>query len=244
MTIMNTREFKLNIRQKILQVQSARQVDNTELVMRCHICGDSKHDLNKARFYIKLNPDNDEPIVYNCFNCGASGILTPAILRTFKINDLQLNSNLLRYNKETMSKLNKSLGIINNNFDFTVPMPSQSEKTIKKLNYINNRLGVNLSIEEWVKLKVVFNLGDFLRSNYIDSLTVKKERAKELHEDYIGFLTAKNEFINFRDITGKHKRYDKYSIYKNLDNTRKMYTIPNNINLLTSDKIFDYSYIS
>jgi hypothetical protein len=116
-------------------------------------------------------------------------------------------------------------------------MPSNSDKTFRKLKYINDRLGVELSLEEWVKLKTVFNLGDFLRTNDIDTLTVKKERAKELHEDYVGFLTAKNEFINCRDITGTHKRYDKYSIYKNLDNTRKMYTIPNNIDLLTTDTI-------
>jgi len=194
-------------------------------------------DITHAHFNVKINLYDDEPIIFHCFRCDIGGILTPSLLRTFKISDLQMNSGLISYNKETMGKVNKSLGIINNDFNFRVPMPSDSEKTYKKKVYIEKRMGRPFTIEELVGHKVVFNLGDFLRENGIDTLTVKKEQAKLLHEDYVGFLTAKNEFINFRDITGNNKRYYKYSIFKTLDNTRKQYVMPNQIDLLSNNEI-------
>jgi hypothetical protein len=234
----NNREFKLGIHNKLLQIQSCKIISEIQLALRCPICGDSKKDPNKTRFYVKIDINNDnQPIVFNCFNCNNSGILTPSLLRSFKINDLQLNSNLIQYNKQTMGNINKSLGIKNNDFNFIIPIPKEDEKTIRKLNYINNRMKLKLTIEELVKLKTIFNLGEFLRVNDINSITVSKDRASLLHNEYVGFLTAKQEFINFRDVTDKNKRYDKYSVFKNLDNTKKFYTIPNNIDLLTPKNI-------
>lgn len=234
---MNNYEFKLQVMNKLKQVQSARMINSDQIVLRCPLCGDSKKSLTKARFYVKINLKADEPILYHCFNCECSGILTPSILRSLKINDLQINSGLLRYNNSTIGKVNKSLGIKNNDFNFLIPRPQEDEKTVRKLDYINKRLGTNMSIDELVRLKVIFNLGEFLKVNEIENITVKKEQALLLHNEYVGFLTAKNEFINFRDITGKNKRYVKYSIFKNLENTRKMYVIPNNIDLLSTKRV-------
>lgn len=238
---MNTKEFKLQIKKKLLQIDSASEVyaNPDEIQLRCQFCGDSKKDLTKRRLYIKMNMGNDDlPILYNCFNCGASGVLTPSILRTLKIHDLQLNSSLVSYNNRTINSFNKKMGIVDNNISFIIPRPLNTPSNIKKKKYIEERLGISISAQELVELKTIFSFEQFLKENNIDSLTVKNSRAIELNNDYVGFLTAKNEFINFRDITNKYKlRYDKYSIYRNLDNTRKFYTIPTCIDLLSNEPI-------
>ena len=42
---------------------------------RCMLCGDSKRDLNKKRFYIICDPMTQDAVKYICFNCGEYGIL-------------------------------------------------------------------------------------------------------------------------------------------------------------------------
>ena len=236
---MDFRMMKAQLRDALLKLPKARMINNKELVMRCPICGDSKKDPNKTRFYIKIDIDSDEPILYHCFNgeCGASGLLNPSILRSMNIHNLQLNSGLHHYNNKAVRKLNKSLGIKNKVFDFHIPTPPNNKYTEHKLNYVKERLGINFTIEELVDLRTVFFLNQFLKENEIEVITVDKERANFLNNVYIGFLSTYNEFINFRDTTGKYKRWIKYTIYKNLDNTKKFYTIPNNINLLTTKTI-------
>lgn len=235
---MNDIELKRNVRNKLLMIQSAERVNDKEIVMRCQFCGDSKKNLNKKRLYIKIDTTSNEPMMFHCFNCGESGILTPSILRSFQINDLELNSSLITYNKKTVGVLKKKLGITNNKFDFVIPMPKNTESNLKKKNYIENRLGIKLTVDDIKRFRIIFNLEQFLKSNDIDTVTVSKGRYDIINRDYIGFLTSFKEFINFRDITDKNKlRYDKYSIFKNLDNTRKFYTIPTSVDILTTDEI-------
>jgi len=229
---MDNYSFKLRIRNKLLSVHSSKSVNESQIVIRCPFCGDSVKNSTSAHFFIKIELKLNTPIIFHCFLCDISGVMTPSILRTFRINDLQINSKLLSYNKETIGKINKKLGIKNNIFDFKIPMSLLKELIKEKKYYIENRLGINITEEELIELKVVFNFGEFLRHNNIKTLTTNKEQASILHNNYVGFLSAKNEHIVFRDISGKYKRYFKYSIYKNLDNTRKFYSIPNSIDLL------------
>lgn len=44
---------------------------NMNFTARCPFCGDSKKNLKKRRFHLKYI--SDDSIVFNCFNCGASG---------------------------------------------------------------------------------------------------------------------------------------------------------------------------
>ncbi len=228
--------MKILLREKLLEIPYTKLSSPTQIITRCIFCGDSQKNPHHGHLYIKLNLNNVEPILFHCFKCEIGGILTPSILRSFKINDLQLNSSLISYNKKSIRN-NKHLGVYNNDLNLKVPTPKYNKKTLLKKEYIEKRLGIKIPIEELVDLKMIFNLGDFLEYNEIEKITVSKQKALLIHNDYIGFLTAKNEFINFRDITESHDRYIKYNIYNNLDNTRKFYTIPNNIDLLTPNKI-------
>lgn len=229
------------MKRRLLQIDSAMELKTNpdQIRMRCQFCGDSKRDPNKRRLYILLNTNDDTmPILYNCFNCGASGVLTPQVLRTFNIHDLALSSTLTAYNKQTIGKFNKQMGIKDNYLQLVVPTPDDSEITNKKRKYIEERLGIRLTIDELVQLKTVFGLKQFLEANGIDIITMDEKRVINLNRNYVGFLTAKNEFINFRDITGKENfRYVKYPIYPQLDNTRKFYTIPASVDILSSEPI-------
>lgn len=238
---MDIKGFKFRVKQRILQINSARELDNNddEIQLRCQFCGDSKKDPNKRRLYIKFNMEEDDmPILYHCFNCEASGILTPSILRTFNINDLSINSELLGYNKKTVKKYNKALGIKNNKIKWIIPKPYNTELNRLKKKYLENRLGLKFTVDELLRLKVIFDFRQFLVTNHIEVFTMKPYALQNIENNYIGFLTAKNEFINFRNIfqDGKY-RYIKYSIYRNLDNTRKFYIIPNSIDVLSADNI-------
>jgi len=237
---MDNIELKHLIRLKLSQLDVFKSINEIQVAVRCPYCGDSVKNPNSAHFYIKLNIRNeDEPILFNCFRCDMSGIVTPSVLRTLGISDLQLNSSLIAYNSKTVGKINKALGITDNQFDFIVPMPDENdERNIRKKRYIEQRLGLEFTFKQLVELKTVFSLGQFLKANDIDKITTKREKAILLNNDYVGFLTTRNEFINFRNIyPNENKRYEKYSIFNNLDNTRKFYTIPNEIDLLTTKKI-------
>lgn len=231
-------EIKSKIREHLLELPLAHTVSFDQIALRCAFCGDSKKDPTKTRFYVKINPNNDEPMLYNCFNCGVSGILTPSVLRTFDINDLNMNSSLIGFNKQSTGKIKKQLGILDNKFNFKVPIPENTKLNHIKKRYINDRLGLNLSFRELMRLKAVFSLREFIIQNKIQELTVNDNRAILLDNDYVGFLSIRNEFIIYRDITNRNKlRYDKYSVMRNIDNTRKFYSIPTSIDIMSNEKV-------
>jgi len=235
----NTEEFKIALWEELMGIHPRHKVNDSLVAIRCTFCGDSRKSAESTHLYIKVNMSEDEPVLFMCHRCDTSGILTPSVLRSLDINDLSLNSGLIRYNKVAMKNMKYHLGVINNEFDFKVPSPDPDDaRNIFKKKYFESRLGIKTTFEEMVELKSIFQLGQFLKYNDIERLTVDPKKAKALHDDYLGFLTSKNEFINFRQVyESPYKRYEKYSIFKNLDNTRKFYTIPNQVDLLTNKKI-------
>lgn len=236
---METYDFKKYIESKLLATPHAQRINKNQIALRCKFCGDSRKDPRKTRFYVLLNLDSESPILYNCFNCGESGILTPSVLRTFEINDLQLNSSLTTFNKQSISKISKQLNIKDNSYNFYVPVPKNTQLNVIKKRYIENRLGITLSVNQLVKFKIVFSLEEFLIHNKIEEVNAKKDRANRLNNDYVGFLSARNEYIIYRDITGRNKlRYDKYSITENIENNRKFYIIPTSIDVMNTDTVY------
>ena len=133
----------------------------------------------------------------------------------------------MKYSKDSSNKLK-----------FKVPKPEITQSNALKKLYIEKRLGIKIPVSELVKLKTVFSLEEFLKYNKIEFVNAGKSRANTLNNDYVGFLSSASEYIVFRDITGKNKRrYDKYTIINNIDNTQKFYTIPSRTDLLTEDKV-------
>lgn len=235
---MTEHELKQSIEYRLLQLPYAHRINPNQIALRCQFCGDSRKDPRKTRLYVQTNVNNDKPMLYNCFNCGENGILTPSVLRTLEINDLQLNSNLITYNKGIKKKFNKIYNVKDNRFNYKVPIGRKGTTDEIKKKYLEDRLGLSFTFEELQRLKIVFSLEQLLSLNGIDTVTVNKNRANLLNDDYIGFLSVRNEFVVFRDITNRNKmRYDKYTIIPNIDNTRKFYTIPNKIDIMTNEPI-------
>lgn len=206
---------------------------------RCVLCGDSKKDPNKMRLGIKVDPDNiEEPIWFNCFNCGSSGILTNEMLRLITGNAHVtcsvdgINKQISNNNGNTKHNRFKNERVI----QVTIPNLRNHPKYIRKAKYIFDRLGTKIHPEEFPSLKLIWSLKDFLNCNCIPPN--KEFDINSLDEDYMGYLSVNNDFILFRDITDNHRfRHVKYNIFHFLDNTQCFYQIPTKIDLMTTDDI-------
>ena len=238
---MSNAEFKEELYRRLLELPVAKPVNPTQLVVRCPFCGDSMRDTSHGHMYIKIDVHNDNiPVMYNCFRavCGEHGVMNSDVLRMLEIHDLEMCSSLTRYNKKAVNKLVKQLGFKTGKLKYTVPLPRNVVSNLRKKKYIEERMGISLTAQDMVDLKIVLSLKEFLLYNKIENITCKDYIARQIEDDYIGFLSVKNNFIVFRDITGNHKeRYIKYTIEKDILNEGTFYAIPVGIDIVSSDKI-------
>ncbi len=199
-----------------------------EIVMRCRFCGDSE-DITHKHLYIGLGYDN-KPIMYNCFKCGEGGILTPSILRELDLNDYDIAAKVVQFNRQSskMSNIvssNAEVYFMNNTF-----IRNDSISYMKR-DYINSRLGTNLSFTDLINNKIVLNLLDLLnrnRTSYKDDQFVH-----DLDQHFIGFLSEDNNFVIGRNINSvQNLRYYKYNIHGKINTDKRYYILPCNINLL------------
>ena len=212
-----------------------------EITKRCHICGDSR-DRTARHMYIGLNKQG--VLVYNCFKCGASGLVDGAFFRSlgcFNTDMMQIcnenNKKSVTYQEQSSKRKfikNKS------------PILSYREapETAKKVAYISNRLGYNFSLEDLARFKIVLNLYDYINANTIGTLTRNKEICDLIDQFFIGFLSLDNAYINMRRLVPENKlpsfideRYINYNIYGFQDNSRRYYVIPTNIDICQKIKI-------
>lgn len=240
---MNNFEFKQELYQRLLELPYTQEVksDRTQLHTRCPFCGDSSRDPHARHFYIKIDAENDEiPVMYNCFraSCGESGIMTSDVLRMLDIYDLEMNASLSRYNKKASKTIRKKMGANGKPLAYSVPPFNPTENNLRKKTYLEERLGITLTDNQLHEFKIVTSLKEFLFSNSIERITCNEKIALQIERDYVGFLSTKNNFITFRDITGNYKeRYIKYTIQRDLYNQGSFYTIPTTIDLLSTEKV-------
>lgn len=210
----------------------------TQHVVRCPYCGDSNNQ-SHGHFSIKINLETDEPMVYRCFKCDTSGLLTNSVLEELNIDiSDKFYKNFKMYIKNSKKKLVK-YNIITKAPDYEVPLYTSNNLNNKKLNYINNRLSLNLSFSDWRECKAIFNLYDFIKLNeikYIPEISINKLQL--LNDEYIGFLSSNNNCIIFRNIYKNYnRRYEKIKINPNLINPNSFYNIPTSFDILYTNKI-------
>jgi hypothetical protein len=105
-----------------------------------------------------------------------------------------------------------------------------------KLNYINKRLGLQLTYQDLIDKKIVLNLYDLLNSNNVRTLTRHPTVVQELNDSFIGFISGDNNYINMRNLregrvlSSVDKKYINYNIFSQ-ENSCKYYIIPTNIDL-------------
>jgi len=208
----------------------------TEIICYCQntSCDDHYKTSGNGHMYISIPQSDEEVSKFNCFKCGYKGVVTHEVLNQWGVTDKDLYINLSKHNQSIKNSHKKKVvqGIdyyyINNNY---ITLCDLSEY---KLNYINNRLGTNLQYQDIIDFKICLNLIDLLNTNNITATTRDQRIINSLNDNFLGFISLDNSYINFRKVTDNtlhesiDKRYINYQIFKNAG--RKNYIIPMSIN--------------
>lgn len=209
----------------------------TQFTIRCPYCGDSMNQ-NHAHFSIHIDVNSNDPMVYNCLKCPASGLLTTSVLEDL---GLELSQDIYTGLKTFNKKIPHTNRFIQNQIEnFKVPCYQENNLNDKKLNYLNERLGTNITYQDAQGLKILLNLFDFIKYNDIKTIPNKKFRYLQfLNDNYIGFLSTNNNCITMRKVTDVEfgMRYDKIILNPTNYNPCSFYSIPNSIDLMYTDDI-------
>jgi len=200
-----------------------------ELECRCFYCSDSKNK-DHGHMYIHIPVDESDESFYHCFKCGASGIVNTSTLSEWGFYDVEISIGLKTINdraaKTKKIKKTSSIQYRFNNVIYDIDLANM------KLNYINSRLGTNLSFQDCYDSKIIFNLKECLYATGVDSYTRKEYVVDQLNKYFVGFLSLDNNMVNLRRIcdegivySGLDKRYINYNIH-NDRYTDKYYVLP------------------
>lgn len=205
----------------------------SELVCRCPYCGDSRKS-HHGHLYIKVKLHEGESPVFYCHRCQVKGVANSEFLRNLGIFDIELSGTLTKYNRIVASNPANRYKFLEK-AELLNPIATQIDQSYTKLEYISNRIGVQLNFQELLKLKICLNLFDLLDINEITNLSVSKGMASGLDADFIGFVSVDNKYIISRNVgTWFDGRYFKYNIFGSYDNTKSFYSIPNRIDMMAT----------
>ena len=169
--IMDSKAYDEIINFLLDQPMARKSVSGKELTMRCPFCGDSVKSKMSTNFYINIDQDSDTFLCYKCFrsSCNVSGIVDQYFLERLGFSKYEcirdLNSYMIQKNRSSKNikryknKIRKELyNVIN----------TKNEISDRKLDYINNRMGLNLSYKDIYDLKINLDLNYLLKINNID----------------------------------------------------------------------------
>lgn len=197
-----------------------------QIVCRCHLpgCTDMKQHL-----YIGSFENSDEPVFYNCFKCGNSGVVGQKFFESYNgINlDPQTIKELSSANKGSSYRVYSRTGDTVYNIRC---INNDSPVTRKKLEYVNKRLGTDLTIQDCNNLKIVLNLYDILQNNGIKYTTRSQLDSDMLNNYFIGFLGRANSVIAMRNLLFDKNRPERLEkLPKNLRSKYVNYNIFQNV---------------
>ena len=213
---------------------------NTELSIRCPYCGDSRKSQRSAHLYIQLK----EPFFFFCQRCNEKGIVNVDFLKDIKLFDNRLNLMVYKLGKTYKYTPKKTVagGKIFEKKDIFIPELTGSPSEIEKLDYLNNRLGLNISGYDAVnKFKLVLNFKEFFIQNKLTATEADlnndwvRQRFNNLNKYGLGFLSYDNSTLIFRSIVDKEIsgfRYSNHNVLGEYDNNKKFYSIKTKIDLL------------
>lgn len=216
-----------------------------EINCKCRECSDSANP-KSMHMYISIPSDNGgEPSLYNCFKCGASGIVTHNKLIEWGIFDIEIADELVKYNKG-ISLLKKNTKYFSQyKYHIRNTYTNEDAKSEQKRQYINSRIGVDLNFAQLRDLKICVNLLDILKDNNITELTRDSNIIDDLDREFIGFISVDNAFMNMRRTCEKGKvhrnidtRYVNYKIFDSkFDTEQRFYTVPTIVDMNKPERI-------
>ena len=141
-------------------------------------------------------------------------------------------------NNENSGSKQYNSGSLRNYIPKSLLIPiSNNDFAIKKIQYIENRLGFPLTQESISAFKIILNLKDFLSFNNITKYTRDPEMIDLIDKFFVGFLSADNRYVILRRLIPEGKlpkfidtRYIVYNIFGRNDGI-KYYTIPGSVDM-------------
>lgn len=214
-----------------------------EIRIRCRYCGDSK-DPTHSHMYIHVPMDKSDAPTFHCFLCQISGLVSSKTLIEWGVYDPLFGNELDKNNKKA-SKNARFARYATVHYPFYNAIQNVS-LAAQKIEYIKSRIGVELSFQECFNKKIILNLKDVLDyyANGITEYTRHPDIIQQLNDNFVGFMSLDNNFVNLRRIVDKgivyegiDKRYINYNIHGKIDNTEKMYVMPITIDLTIPQRI-------
>ena len=210
---------------------------------RCPICGDSVK-ASSAHLYIFIPWNNDEVSWYYCHKCNNTSIVSYKTLIEWDVFNEEIANQLSELNARCLSGPRKSKYFNRTIYRVFNTYTTIDDKSEFKRQYICNRIGYNLSFNDLKDLKIVVNLRDLLIENRISKLTRHDSIVNELSNEFIGFLSHDNAFLNMRRTCPEgivyksiDERYINYKIFGKDDTTQRFYTIPTRVNINSRERI-------
>lgn len=205
---------------------------NTQHVIRCQACGDSR-TLSHAHLSIHIDVDDDLPMFYRCFKCNDSGIVNRAkLIEWGVVLDADSEASLGIYNKKSKKKYRTKFS--DKWEDYFAPEIDPTTLSEMKLAYLNARLGSDFTLTDAQKLKIVTSLEAFYSANYMKG-NLDRSMRRNIESRYIGFLSTNNNRIMFRNTSAviPDTDYRWYNVILNSDNMNPytFYSIPNSIDM-------------
>lgn len=206
---------------------------------RCFYCSDSKN-ISHGHFYISIPQNDDEVSLFYCQKCKVGGIVTPEKLIEWNVFNSDVASELTQRNIKASRNPRNNKYFIGGSMKYNIIYDdiNDDELSRAKLQYINDRLGINLNYIDCMKLKIVLNLKDLFKKNILPR-TRNVRIIDQLDSGFVGFISYDNAFVNMRKFTDKiqyhksiDKRYVNYNLQNKYDNTCRFYCIPTTIDFM------------
>jgi hypothetical protein len=226
----------------LLQQDHAKyNLDKTKIYFRCPFCGDSRTNRYETNFNVRIPTDDDPRWLYICFRatCGEHGSITPEFLRMLSHDNHQANVYLKKVNKNTKKK--KSFREKGRRALESFPSPSD-KVSMAKLKYLNDRLGLSLTIKDLVRLKISTDFGSLYKFNDLTFPEKKRKYYEKLSLHGLAFISAYNDYLIVRNATENQsiKRYTVLDIFEGdiTDADKfKFYVIPTQVNVMSTKPI-------
>lgn len=211
--------------------------DGTSCRVRCPFCGGSNDD--PCSLSIKIDVEEGEALFYQCFraSCGAKGAIRSDTLQEMGITDIDTIIEVAEHNATVSKNFDKPFTVRKAKGYAIANLPVGDN--LAKLAYINRRLGTNFEIGDLRQYKIQLSLLEMLRLNDIKRLSVKKDMARNLDVNCIGFISMFDDYMICRDSRNDDSRkkskmrYYMYRISGKPDpDDLKIYSIPREIDIM------------
>jgi len=217
----------------------------TEVIVRCPYCGDSQ-EASHAHMYIATVP----PYQFYCQRCNTKGYFGAKNLNDLSLDNSELGLMLDKSIKKTVkntTKTGKSVFEFLNKKRDLLTFNENSPRFLRKIDYLEERFGRSIDVNNLTDLKVVFDIIKFFQVNKCKNLLEfyseydnRIEFLKRMDKNSIGFLSADTNYMNIRHIkpfafkaNDTPRRYYMENLNKPVEIGNKVYYIGNQLDILS-----------